>query len=239
MTAPHQTWTVLPHGALTAVDENILTVVGDIHMPLGAFPRRMTLVKLSGDRLAVYSAISLDESEMTRVEAFGAPTFLIVPSERHRLDAPAWKARYPAMMVLAASSVRDKVAEVVAVDATTADFADPKVRLIEVPGTQGHELALEVAGREGVTLVVNEIIGDIHGVHGLKGWLLKRMGFAGDAPQVPVGARMQFSKSLEDLAGQFRRWTEMPDLKRIIVSHGDIIETDPRGVLNRLADSLV
>jgi hypothetical protein len=238
MTAPFKTWTVLPHGALTAVGDKILTVVGDIHMPLGAFPRRMTVVKLRGDRLVIYSAISLDESEMKQIEAFGAPAFLIVPSERHRLDAPAWKARYPNLTVLAASGVLEKVADVVAVDATTADFGDPDVRLIEVPGTEGHELALEVAGPDGVTLVVNEVIGDIHGVHGLKGWLLERMGFAGDEPQVPAGAKMQFSKSLDQLAAQFRRWSEIPNLKRIMVSHGDIIESDPRGVLNHLADSL-
>lgn len=238
MTAPFKTWTVLPHGALTTVDEKILTVVGDIHMPLGDFPRRMTVVRLRGDRLVIYSAISLDESEMKQLEAYGTPAFLIVPSERHRLDAPSWKARYPAAVVLAASGVREKVAGVVAVDATTADFVDPDVRLIEVPGTQGHELALEVRSADGVTLVVNEVIGDIHDVHGLKGWLLKKMGFAGDEPQVPIGAKMQFSKSLDDLAAQFRRWAEVPGLKRILVSHGDIIDRDPAGVLNRLADSL-
>ena len=34
MTQPFQQWTVLPHGKLVQIDENILTVVGDIHMPL-------------------------------------------------------------------------------------------------------------------------------------------------------------------------------------------------------------
>ena len=42
MTQPHRTWTVLPHGKLTEVDEGLLTVVGTIHMPIGDFPRRMT-----------------------------------------------------------------------------------------------------------------------------------------------------------------------------------------------------
>ena len=37
---------------------------------------------------------------------------------------------------------------------------------------------------------------------------------------------------------QFRDWAEIPNLKRIIVSHGDPIEHDPAGVLNELAETL-
>ncbi|MGJ7498693.1 hypothetical protein ACSFA8_27075 [Variovorax sp. RT4R15] len=39
MTQPFQKWTVLPHGKLVQIDENILTVVGEIHMPLMDLPR--------------------------------------------------------------------------------------------------------------------------------------------------------------------------------------------------------
>ena len=47
MTQPFQQWTVLPHGKLVQVDDNILTVVGEIHMPLMDLPRRMTVVRLA------------------------------------------------------------------------------------------------------------------------------------------------------------------------------------------------
>ena len=35
-----------PHRKLTRLDERLLTVVGDLHMPFGDFPRRMTIVRL-------------------------------------------------------------------------------------------------------------------------------------------------------------------------------------------------
>jgi hypothetical protein len=41
MSAPLETWKVLPHGALTAVDDNVRTVPGQIHMPAGDFQRRL------------------------------------------------------------------------------------------------------------------------------------------------------------------------------------------------------
>jgi hypothetical protein len=238
MNAPFKTWTVLPHGKLQAIDENILTVVGDIHMPIGDFPRRMTVVRLSDGRLVIYSAIALDEDEMAALEDYGAPAFLVVPSDRHRMDAPAWKSRYPAITVLTPSGARAKVQEVVAVDASDADFGDASVRLIDVPGTQHHEVALEITAPGGLTLVVNEIIGDIHGAKGVRGWLLRLMGFAGEEPHVPAPVKAQFAKGAEELAAQFRRWADMPALQRIIVSHGDIIDADPRGALRHLADTL-
>src|SRR5690349_15934209 len=110
-------WTVLPHGKLTALDENLLTVVGELKMPVGEFPRRMTVARLRDGRLVVYSAIALDEPEMQALERFGIPTFLVVPSDRHRMDAKIWKERYPKMVVLTPDGARDKVSEVVPVDA--------------------------------------------------------------------------------------------------------------------------
>ena len=88
-------------GGLEAIDERILTVAGEIAMPLGRFPRRMTVVGLSGGRSAVWSAIALHEAEMLRIEALGRPAFLIVPSDHHRLDVRIWQARYPDALVVA------------------------------------------------------------------------------------------------------------------------------------------
>lgn len=237
MTAPYKDWTVQPHGPLDPIGEDMLTVVGTIHMPLGEFPRRMTIVRLGDGRLIVYSAIALDEERMAKIEAFGRPAFLIVPSERHRLDAPAYKARYPDLTVLAPSGARAKVQEVVPVDAETADFGD-EVTWVEVPGTNGTEAALEVKGRDGLTLVVNEIVGAIHHAGGLRGWLLKLMGFAGEEPHVPAPVKLAFAKGRADLAAQMLAWADRPDLQRIVMSHGDIIAEDPAGVLKKLAAEL-
>src|SRR5947207_12675748 len=98
---PFQKWKSLPHGELQQVDDKILTVTGLIPMPLMQLPRRMTVVRLSGSRLVIFSAIALDDDGMTKVEAFGRPAYLVVPSDKHRLDAKIWKDRYPDMRVVA------------------------------------------------------------------------------------------------------------------------------------------
>ncbi len=53
MPRPFKEWTVLPHGKLSRLDDNMLTVTGDLHMPIGDFPRRMTVVRLSDARLII------------------------------------------------------------------------------------------------------------------------------------------------------------------------------------------
>lgn len=239
MPHPFKTWQVLPHGKLTAVDENLLTVVGDLHMPLGDIPRRMTVARLRDGRLIIYSAIALDEPEMLALEAFGTPAFLIVPNERHRMDAKIWKQRYPRLLVIAPEGSRDKVEEIVRVDATADwDFRDPSVKLVTVPGTDRHEAALIVSGPTGVSLVINELIWNVHDKPGFGGWLMKAAGFTGDAPHIPRLTAFIDIKNKVALRDQLEQWAKLYGLTRIIVSHGDIIEDKPTEVLLDLAKQL-
>ena len=239
MTAPHQKWTVLPHGKLTAVEDNIRTVTGIAKMPFGEIPRRMTVVRLKDGRLVIYSAVALDEDQMRALETFGAPAFLIVPGDHHRLDAKIWKERYPQMRVIAPCGACAKAEETVGVDATDADFGDPDVKFVTVPGTRGHEAALEVRSTGRLTLVLNDIVANIRDAPGgFTGWLWRMMGFAGDTPQIPLPEKLTILDDKAALAAQLRAWAADPALKRILVAHGDPIEADPAGALRALAATL-
>lgn len=238
MPQPFTEWKVLPHGKLTAIEDDILTVVGEIPMPIGDMKRRMTVVRLRGGRLVIFSAVALDEEEMRALEDFGEPAFLIVPNDHHRLDSKIWKDRYPAMQVITPQGAREKVEEAVPVDATTVDFDDPDIELITVPGTRQHEAALEVRRPNGTTLVLNDVVGNMRNTSGFGGWLLRMMGFAGDKPHVPFPIKVAMIGDKAALAAQLRRWADLPSLKRILVSHGSTIEDDPRGALRELAVSL-
>lgn len=74
MAKPFKEWTVLPHGELTRLDDRILVVSGLLNMPpMGQVERRMTVVRLRGGGLVVYSAIALGETQMRTLESFGNP----------------------------------------------------------------------------------------------------------------------------------------------------------------------
>jgi hypothetical protein len=238
MSSIFKNWTVLPHGKLIMLEDNLRTVVGELPMPLGDFPRRMTVARLQDGRLVIFSAIALDEDEMRALEEWGRPTYLVVPNERHRKDVLIWKQRYPGLIVVAPPGAREKVAEVVPVDETAVDFRDPSVRFVVVPGTGERESALVVKSAAGTTLVANEIIWNVEDRPGFGGWLFHLIGFTGDQPKIPS---LVAAKSIQDrpaLRAQLERWAEIPDLNRIVVSHGAIISTGSRVILRDLASNL-
>jgi len=238
MSKPLTEWKVLPHGKLTRVDDNILTVEGTIRMPLGDFNRRMTAVRLRDGRVVIFNAIALNEEQMRVLEDFGKPAFLIVPNGHHRLDARIWKERYPDIHVVAPSGARTKVEETVSVDATRADFGDPNVAFITVPGTGDNEAALEVVGPNGITLILNDMVGNLRKTSGVGGWLLGLMGFAGKEPHIPLPVKLTMLKDKGAFAAQLRRWAELPSLRRILVSHGVTIDENVPAALRKLAASL-
>lgn len=238
MTQPFTRWTVLPHGKLAEVDENILTVVGELHMPMTELPRRMTVVRLQDGRLVIFSAIALDDDEMRSIEQYGTPAFLVVPNHIHRLDAKIWKERYPNMQVVAPEGSRMKIDEVVQVESTSPDFGDRNVEFITVPGTRGREAAMLVDTGNGTTLVLNDLVGNIRSEAGFGSWLLRVAGFAGDEAQIPRVVKLSLIEDKKALRSKLIEWSQIETLERILVSHGAIIDESPRDTLAELAASL-
>lgn len=232
-------WTVGPHGPLERIDEGLLTVAGEIVMPLGRFPRRMTVVAIGKGQTAIWSAMPLKEPEMREIEALGEPAVLIVPGIAHRLDIKAWKHRYPKARVVCPPGARDAVAEVVQVDATADSLGDSGARLETVPGTGGKEGALVVRRGGRATLVLNDLLANVRHPPGIGAQLMARLfGFGVRRPQVPRIVRSKIVEDERALAAAFRKWAAEPGLAQIIVSHGDVIADAPRAVLERVAADL-
>jgi hypothetical protein len=198
----------------------------------------MVLVRLTGGRLLIFSAIALDPAGMAKLESHGTPAFLAVPSDMHRIDAHAFKERYPQIKVVTPAGARVKVARVVLVDTTSPDFGDPAVTFVTVQGTEEHESALVVRRPGGTTLVLNDIVGNIRDASGLTGWMLRLAGFAGDAPRVPRVVKKKLIDDTDALRLQLLQWAELPNLRRILVAHGEPIEGNAAQTLRDLAQSL-
>lgn len=239
MAKPHSEWTVLPHGKLKRLEHNLLSVTGEMNMPpMGEVTRRMTIVRLSDGRLIIYSAISLDEVEMNALESYGTPAFLIVPGDIHRMDAKPWKDRYPALKVIAPAGAREKIQEIVPVDATQIDFGDPAVHFMTMPGTAEKEAVLVIETDRGTTIVLNDLIFDLANRPGMSGWVFKLIGMTGDKPHIPLPVKLKEVKDKVAVSDQLQRWARTPNLQRVIISHGDIIADAPAAVLSRISAEL-
>ena len=59
--------------------------------------------------------------------------------------------------------------------------------------------------------------------------------FGVDRPRTSRPVRRMFVKEPRELAHQFKEWASLTDLKRIVVSHGDVIGVGAREALVRAA----
>lgn len=234
----HDDWEVLPHGPLNEVAPGVLTVVGEIPMPLGRFPRRMTIVALNRGGTVVFSPIALGESAMRRIEELGTPAFMVVPNGFHRLDARPWRQRYPDIKVLCPPGAKARVSKAVPVDSTTDVLRDRDVDFVIIEGTRQREGALIVRREEGTTLVVNDIIANVRRPPGIGAAIMARLfGFGVRHAQIPREVRYLFLTDKPALAAQLREWAAIAGLKRVIPSHGEIIDR-AGAMLERIAASL-
>jgi hypothetical protein len=232
---PNETWKVIDHGKLEKLADNLHSVTGKLPMPLGETVRRMTIAKLADGRLIVFSAIALDETEMAKVDALGRVAFLIVPSGIHRMDIKGWKQRYPHAHVIAPKGVREKVEELVKVDAIDLELDDPRVRLEVVPGTGEQELAMLVTTDGGSkTLVIADLIFNLPEMHGFDKLKMTLMGFGPGHPTQPRLVMMKLVKDKDAMRAQLLAWANDAGIERILVSHGLPIE-NPREALLELA----
>ena len=211
MSKLNQEWIVQPHGELVSPAHGILTVEGSIVMPLGNFPRRMTVLALREGGSAVWSPVPLREAEMSRVEALGPVRFLIVPNRGHRLDLKPWKDRYPGAKIIAPPTAREAVTEAAPVDATTDIVGDPDIDLQTVAGTKEDEFALVIQKGDDKTLILNDILSNVRHPKGLGAQVMARLlGFGVRRPRTSRPVRVMFVKEPAVLAKQFRAWAEIP-----------------------------
>lgn len=233
MARTHSHWTVLPHGALEPLGPTSWTVTGELPMPLTTLERRMTVLRLPGDRLLIHNAIALDQAGMRALERLGQPTVLVVPSHLHRQDAKPWKERYPQLRVATVAGARAFVEQVVPVDSCEVP-PDDCIELLAVAGTAERESALLVHESDGITLVLNDIVGNLPLSAGL---LLRALGFASTAPRIPRMAKRVLVRDASALRAQLEAWSDLP-LRRLVVAHGAPVLTDVPAVLRTLAASL-
>jgi hypothetical protein len=222
MVKAFETWNPLPHRPLEKLEPNLWRVEGDL--PGGNGTRVMTLIKLASGGVVVHNAIALEDALMKEIEAWGTPELLVVPNGFHRLDAKVFKDRYPEVKVVAPKAAVKKVGQVVPVDGSIDEAPkDDTVRMSHLEGTKDHEAVVEVRSGPTTTLVFNDVINNLPKMGGMMGFMLAPTGRVA----VPRIFRWFFIKDRPKFTAHIGRLAEHTELKRVIVSHGEMLTEKP------------
>jgi hypothetical protein len=217
------------------LEPNLWRVEASIKRP--PLERVMTIVKLSDGGLLIHSAIMLDEPAMKQLDALGVVKTIVVPNGWHRMDAAAFKARYPEARVLAPKKARERVAKVVAVDGTLEEFSDPTVQLTTVAGTRGLEALMTVTSGDRTSVVFTDSVFNMPHKTGLNGFILKHVLASSGGPKVTRIGRAFLIKDKKEFAAQLEQLAAQ-NVTRVIVAHNEVISVDVAGVLRGIAASV-
>ncbi len=229
-------WKVLPHGPIEMLSERLCVVEGALpSMPL---KRVMSVVKLDDGSLVVHSAIALDPATQRQLEAWGTPRLLLVPNPWHRLDAPAYKTRYPELKIHCPEGAHKRVGKVVAIDGSYDTLPPtPPLTVRYLDGVGRREGYLELHDDAGTTLIFNDAIFNQPHLPGGFGFVYKLIGSSG-GPRVTPLLRLAMVKDRRALRAQLEALAETPSLRRVIVAHGARVEREPAAFLRQVAATL-
>ncbi len=227
MAKAHDTWTVLGNDPPSTVAENLWRVEGNL--PHQGLRRVMTVVRRDDGALLIHNAIAMEDEQMAALEAWGKPAVMVVPNGMHRLDAGIFKQRYPDVRVLCPAGARDKVEQVVAVDGTLDELGEgwgETAALEHLDGVKQSEGLMRVTSPDGVTLVLNDAVFNLPHQPGFMGLIFKAFGSTG-GPRVSRLFKMLAVKDRQAFGAHLERLAATPNLRRVIMSHGAMVDEAP------------
>jgi len=201
--------------------------------------RVMAIAKRSDGGLVIHNGIVVDEPSIKEIEAWGPIREIIVPNGWHRLDAKVFHDRYPDARVIAPAGARRKIEQVVPVTATFADVPrDPNVEHQYLDGLKEAEGVTIVRDEDGTSLIFTDAVFNMPHLHGTQGFVLKHITGSSGGPKISNLVRWFVVKDKKAYRANLERLAAIPDLRRIVVSHHQTIETDPGATLRTIAATL-
>lgn len=199
------------------------------------FRRRMTIIQLKSGGLVIHSAIRLQAQDYAKIDALGKVEYIVAPNAYHTSEVHFFANRYPQAKVLVPKSVAESLKKHCQVHGTLPEAWSPRLReevgCLEFEGTRGLAECV-FFHRPSKTLLVTDLVFNMQQevFGGMKLFfklnkIYKRFGpsriFRYVFVNYPEVARESFNEIM--------RW----DFDRVIMSHGEILNTGGKEALKR------
>ncbi len=222
---------IYPYDAPRTLAAGLWQIKGSLKM--AAIPRNMTIYRLPDRRLVIYSVIAMHEDGMRALEALGTPAVLVMPHDRHQMDAPFYKQRYPNLRVLAPEPAKRRT---IPIDGDLTELSAFGIRAYPLPGTSYHEAILELPIDGGVALCTCELLGNLTPPpRGALGLLFKVLGPPGGGFGVSRAVRWREVVARPATRAWLVGLSERHDIRVITVGHGAPVTEHTQTALTRAA----
>jgi len=199
------------------------------------FPTRMTLIRLADGSLVVHSPIAPDDVDFDAVEALGPIAAIIGPNKIHHLFMPAWIERYPDAAVYGTAELVAKRSDLRFTGALDDDAPELWAAEIDQCLVRGSKVMEELVlfHRQSQTAIVADFVENFDPV-ATPWWmrlLARPAGILAPHGGMPRDWRMTFrdKQALGKSLARILAWQP----KRLIMSHGLIVEPDAEDFLRR------
>jgi hypothetical protein len=226
---------IYPYSPPKSLAANLWQVQGSL---ANGLPRNMTVYRLPDGRLLLYSVVAMHDADMEALEKLGRPAIMVMPHDRHQMDAPFYKQRYPDLRVLAP---QPRHARKVSIDADLGELDGLGIKAYVLPGTTYHEVVLELPVEGGIAVCTTELLGnfsDLSGLSRLMRLLLRLLGPPGGGLGVARVVRWREVSDRKGVQSWLRSLAVRRDLRMVLVGHGRPVTEDPGGPLRRAAGHL-
>ena len=216
---------------LTRLDENLWIARRPLKLVVGDVGARMTVIRLPDGALLVHSPVALDTPTRAALDALGPVRWVLGPCKVHHFYLPDFAAAYPDAALLAAPGLDEKRRDLKFAHVLTDDLDLPFGGAVEHHVFAGAPMMNEVVllHRPTRTLVLTDLAFNLPPGARNEARLFHRLvgatGRFGPHRVVRLGIRDRAAaaRSLERVLG----W----DFDRVIVSHGEVLETGGKAAM--------
>lgn len=213
---------------LTKIAEDVWAATDGLRMPLGVrFPVRMTVLRSEG-QVVLISPVAVDDALAAEIDALGAVTAIVAPNLLHHLFLAAAAARWPDAKLYGPRGLASGKRKELAFDGTPDALGVPGIDVVPLAGVPSIDEHV-VVHRASRTLVVTDLVFNVREGNWMTRFVLTWVSDAFGAPKTSRLWRMA-TRDQGAFAESLRR-VLAHDFDRMIVAHGEIVETDAKAVL--------
>jgi hypothetical protein len=201
---------------------------------------RMTVVQLSDSRLLVHSPVALDPAIRRDLDSLGEVAFVVSPNKIHHLSIGEYTDAYPRAKAFASPGLPDRRPDL-AFAGILGDQPDPAwAAELDQAEIHGNLFFAEIVflHRASRTLIVADLVENLdRETASILGRTLARLFGVGSEPVASPEHRLYTNdaRAAAESLERIQSW----DFERIVLSHGGLIESGGRAVMQTVAEHLL